>query len=139
MKTPAIIFTILLCLTISAAAQTSGKVFDNFDTSSGVTIMIPKPIVPVGAKEAAKRRKNAHGKWVVVVDDKLVKKTALARQTKNVGSVTGGLATRENPNATYSKLLMGSASQLKGFTTGDVLIDSYIVDSSHRYAIDPLL
>ena len=140
MKTSAIIFTILLSLSISAAAQTSGKVFDNFDTSRGVTIMIPTPIIPVGAKEAAKKRKkNAQGKWVVVVDDKLVKKTAQTKPVMNVASVTDGLATRENPNATYSKLLMGSASQLKGFTTGDVLIDSYIVDSSRRYAIDPLL
>jgi len=137
MKTPAIILTILLVSGISAFAQ--GKVFDNFDTASGVTIMIPKPIVPAGAKEAAKRRRNAQGKWVVVVDDKLVKKTAQVKKAIPTASVTDGLATRENPNATYSKLLMGSASQLKGFTTGDVLIDSYIVDSSRRYAIDPLL
>jgi hypothetical protein len=143
MKTSAIIFTILLYLNISAAAQTQGKVFDNFDTTRGVTIIIPAPIVPVGAKEAAlKRKKNAQGKWVVVVDDKLVKKTAQTKQTnpsKYVVAVTDGLASREMPRAEYNKLVMGTSSQLKGFTTGDVLIDSYIVDSSRRYAIDPLL
>ena len=138
MKSTLILSAILLCLTISAAGQTSGRTFDNFDTSLGVNVATPPPVVqPV--KAAVKKKRNAQGKWVVVADDKLVKKTALVTRTKNVGSVTDGLATRENPNATYSKLRMGSASQLKGFTTGDVLIDSYIVDSSRRYAIDPLL
>src|SRR2546421_10468141 len=107
---PAIFF----CLVTSAAAQTSPKIFDNFDTTRGVTILIPRPIVPVGAKEAAKRRKNAQGKWVVVFDDKLVKKTAQTRQA----AVTDGLATREMPRADYNKLIMATGSQLKGFTTG---------------------
>ena len=49
------------------------------------------------------------------------------------------LANREMPRAEYNKLLMGTASHMKGFTTGDVVIDSYIVDSSRRYGIDPLL
>jgi soluble lytic murein transglycosylase-like protein len=34
---------------------------------------------------------------------------------------------------------MSSGGSLKGFTTGDALIDSYIVDSAKRYGIDPLL
>jgi soluble lytic murein transglycosylase-like protein len=34
---------------------------------------------------------------------------------------------------------MGSSAGLKGFTTGNPLHDSYIVDSSRRYNIDPLL
>ncbi len=54
-------------------------------------------------------------------------------------SVSEGLADREMSNAQYSKLLMSSAANMHGFTTGDVLIDSYIVDSSRRYHIDPLL
>jgi soluble lytic murein transglycosylase-like protein len=35
--------------------------------------------------------------------------------------------------------MMASGSNLGGFTTGDLAIDSYIVDSSRRYSIDPLL
>jgi soluble lytic murein transglycosylase-like protein len=34
---------------------------------------------------------------------------------------------------------MSAGSSLGGFTTGDALIDSYIVESSIRYNIDPLL
>ncbi|MEP6786820.1 MAG: lytic transglycosylase domain-containing protein [Acidobacteriota bacterium] len=138
MKSTLILSATLLCLAISAAGQTA-RVFDNFDTSRGVSVAIPPPVL-MPVKAAVKKKRNAQGKWVVVVQDNLVKKTAqVTPTTKNVASVTDGLATRENPNATYSKLLMGSASQLKGFTTGDVLIDSYIVDSSRRFAIDPLL
>ncbi|MDH3494307.1 MAG: lytic transglycosylase domain-containing protein [Acidobacteriota bacterium] len=46
-------------------------------------------------------------------------------------------------NASYSssgkKLTMGSSKSMKGFSTGDIVIDSYIVESSRRYDIDPLL
>lgn len=54
-------------------------------------------------------------------------------------NVSEGLANREMPRAEYNKLTMGTASHMKGFTTGDLLIDSYIVDSSRRFRIDPLL
>ena len=37
------------------------------------------------------------------------------------------------------KTTMGVGKSLKGFSTGDELVDSYIVDSSRRYDIDPLL
>jgi len=54
----------------------------------------------------------------------------------NVGE---GLASRELSAREYNKLTMGTSSHMKGFTTGDLVIDSYIVDSSRRYRIDPLL
>jgi len=57
-----------------------------------------------------------------------------------VVKVTDGLAQREAtvfPNA--AKLAMGTSSSLKGFTTGNLMHDSYIVDSARRYGIDPLL
>lgn len=38
-----------------------------------------------------------------------------------------------------NRLNMGSVAGMRGFTTGDATIDSYIVDSSRRYNIDPLL
>ncbi|HEX3100554.1 MAG TPA: lytic transglycosylase domain-containing protein, partial [Pyrinomonadaceae bacterium] len=62
------------------------------------------------------------------------KKTA---SSKPVQSVSDGLASREGGLTT--KLVMGTSTQLKGFTTGDAVVDSYIVDSSRRYGIDPLL
>jgi hypothetical protein len=114
-------FTVVIfCLfSISAAAQNRARVFDNFDTSNG--IQVAAPTVPPIINNKPKQ---------------LVKKTA---QTKM--SVNDGLALKENSKASanYSKLLMSAGSSLKGFTTGSLEYDAYIVDSSKRYNIDPLL
>lgn len=56
--------------------------------------------------------------------------------------VSEGFADREISNYTASKaatLLSGTVSGMKGFTTGNPLHDSYIVESSRKYGIDPLL
>jgi soluble lytic murein transglycosylase-like protein len=129
MKPIALIPVLILLTAVSVSGQS--RTFDNFDTAAGVNVILPPP-PPVVAKTV--RKKNAQGKWVVVVEDKLVKKTAL---TKPVQSVSDGLASREGGLTT--KLVMGTSTQLKGFTTGDAVVDSYIVDSSRRYGIDPLL
>jgi len=128
-------FLVSLCcgLAVSGSAQNS-RTFDNFDTSVGVNVVKPPTQV---AKAVKTVRKRVNGKWVVVMTEPLVKKTV---SSKPVQSVADGLASREGAtpvNAT--KLVMGSSKELKGFTTGNVMIDSYIVDSSHRYSVDPLL
>lgn len=133
MKIPALSITAILVLTAAAFAQNSPRTFDNFDRSQGVTVYLPPP-PPMAERVVRKRGKN--GKWVVVKEDPLVKKTASTR----VASVADGLATREgsyNPNGT--RLAMGSSTHLKGFTTGNPQHDQYIVDSSRRYRVDPLL
>lgn len=136
--------TILLCLlsAVPAFAQQRPRFFDNFDTVRGVQVQRPE-FVPVGAKTPSKT-KNAVTTKYRASDKPLLKPTVLTskagtqqRQTRM--SVSEGLASREMSNAQYSKLLMSSAANMRGFTTGDVLIDSYIVDSSKRYGIDPLL
>lgn len=129
MKTIAMIAFSVACLANFAAGQGPGRVFDNFDTSVGVDVI--KPPVPVTPKVLRKR--NAQGKWVVIVQDKLVQKTG---QNKPSLGVTEGLAAREG---LITKLVMGTGTNLRGFTTGDPTVDSFIVDSSRRYSIDPLL
>ncbi len=62
-----------------------------------------------------------------------------AKVRKSNMSVSEGLSDRESPQPEYSRLSMSTASGLKGFTTGSTTIDSYILDSSRRYGIDPLL
>jgi hypothetical protein len=120
---------------ISSASAQTGKVFDNFDTAAGV--QVEKPAVAADAKPRTVR-KFRNGRWVQVpVNDKLVKKTA---QSRPVGSVEDSLALREPlPNGVANRLSMGNNTQLKGFTTGNPLYDLFIVESSRRYAIDPLL
>ena len=130
MKTPHIILTVLVLTVIPTFAQERQRFFDNFDTSRGVQVYIEN-FTPVGAKT-----KPALAAVKGPVSKKLVKKTA---QSQVRMSVTESLANREIPRAEYNRLTMGTASHMKGFTTGDLLIDSFIVDSSRRYGIDPLL
>ena len=122
MKTAYLVLTLLALTVVTGSAQT--RQFDNFDTMAGVRVHRDEQL-PVSVK-AAPVAKLTRGK-------KLVRKTGMSQM--NVGE---GLATR-SLTSSPTKLLMGTSSHLKGFTTGNPLIDSYIVDSSRRYSIDPLL
>ena len=113
-------YTAVICclLSVSAAAQNRARVFDNFDTTNGVKVTSPT-IPPISVSKPKQ----------------LVKKTA---QTKPSAQNTPVLKIN-GKDVNYSKFLMAGGSSLKGFTTGDLVIDSYILDSSKRYNIDPLL
>ena len=130
MSRSSLIILAILTLSVAASAQ---RVFDNFDRSQGVQVELP----PAPAPLPVTRRVKKNGRWMVITEDPLVKKTASSRPT---ASVSDGLATRErgyNPNGT--RLAMGTSTHLKGFTTGVPEHDLHIVDSSRRYRIDPLL
>ena len=137
MKKTYLLIIVLLCLAGSGYGQKAGpKTFDNFDRSQGVQVFLPP--VPLMAKFASKKGKRGrNSRMQVVVEDKLVKKTA---KTGSTVAVTEGLAQRESVTSLGGfKLAMGASSTLKGFTTGNPMHDSYIVESSRRYSIDPLL
>ncbi len=112
---------------MTAAAQNRSRIFDNFDTRSGVQIVTPtvQPMIAPAPK-------------------KLVKKTV---QVSPVGSrvkmnAKDGLGNKDlsRTPANFSKLLMGAnIAGMRGFTTGDFQIDSYISASCKRYNVDPLL
>ena len=115
--------TISCLLTVNSFAQTrERRVFDNFDTTGGVQIVLPPTPAPV----IAPTKNNPK---------KLVKKTA--QQTR--ANVQDGLGLQNVSTAPLNKLAMSAGNSLGGFTTGDALIDSYIVESRIRYNIDPLL
>lgn len=120
---------------VPAISQERSRVFDNFDTSRGVTVTNTS-FVPIAAKLKNTPSKLSSGK-------KLVQKTSQVRATPvNRMNVSEGLADREIANtsaANVPKFNMNASSGMKGFTTGSFLHDSYIVDSSRRYGIDPLL
>lgn len=122
MKRSHLILACLCFLSIPTFAQDRPRFFDNFDTSRGVQVYRPN----VAAAVTAKNTKNSQ---------KLVKKSGQSQARMNV---TESFA---KPEASYAResLRMGTATGMKGFTTGDATIDSYIVDSSRRYGIDPLL
>jgi len=115
---------ILCFLAVSSFAQTR-RTFDNFDTSQGVRVVTPTAVIPAVKTE----EKPAKGK-----NKRLVKKTSQVSPTMNVGDGYGVKNT-----AAYTQIILSSNKSLSGFTTGNATIDSYIVDSSKRYNIDPLL
>jgi hypothetical protein len=119
-KIPQII-VIASLLVLGTAAQTRTRLIDNFDLASGVRINTPPP-VPVSTPAPATK--------------KLVKKTSQRTMSMQdgVSFKDGGVS-----GSNLSKLAMSTGSSLSGFTTGNIVIDSYIVDSSIRYGIDPLL
>lgn len=110
----------VFCLPVTPIVAHAQRVFDNFDTARGVQVFTPAPVPVVEQKAKSK---------------KLVKKTVQQRM-----SVQDGLSLKNTAQtANYSKFLMSAGKSLGNFTTGDSVIDSYIVDSSRRYNIDPLL
>lgn len=133
-KAPLLIISLLAVL--PTFAQDGPRYFDNFDTARGVQVSRPEP-VPTAVKTKATATKSNTGK-------KLVQKTAAVTPKapqpaiRRMG-VSEGLADSELAGFATSKLAMGSSAGMKGFTTGNPLYDSFIVDSSRRYNIDPLL
>lgn len=109
-------FTAIFVIIVSQItfAQSRTRVFDNFDTSTGVQIVTPtvRPVV---------EEKKSNGKKPV-------------RKTSRSMNVRDGLGVRS-----YTKTIMASGRSMNGFTTGSPEIDSYIEESSRRYRIDPLL
>ena len=117
---PAIIFFGILAAS-SVSAQTRLRVFDNFDTTKGVQVVTPTVIKPSVVTSSRNRRQTR-------------------RTSQTTMSVQDGLSQpTATQTVTYIVTQMGSGKSLSGFTTGDATIDSYILASSRRYGIDPLL
>lgn len=111
---------VIFTFSIFTIAQTRSRVFDNFDTTQGVQVVSPAVAPIVNTKNKT--------------DKKLVKKTGQAKM-----SVEDGLSLKGNRYSNSSRLNMSAGTSMNGFTTGDAVIDSFIVESSKRYRIDPLL
>ena len=120
MKKTLLYLCVLGVLAVPTAAQRS-RTFDNFDTVRGVEI-----VTPTAAPSQFTNNK------------KLVKKTASVSQKTSSLKVNSVYQYNVQPFV-YSKLSMATGKSMNGFTTGDATIDSYIVNSSIRYNIDPLL
>lgn len=110
-----------------AYSQTPSRSLDNFDIAGGVTIQLPPP--PPAPPAPKTRRVKRNGKWVTVP-------VRSSNNVKKTASVSDGLATR---SMRPTRLMMGTGTNLRGFTTGNPLHDALIVESSIRYRIDPLL
>ncbi|MCA1555744.1 MAG: lytic transglycosylase domain-containing protein, partial [Acidobacteria bacterium] len=111
------VLVVAACATLTPA-QSSGRYHhDNFDIEGSVRIAaepIHAPSVAVGKAGRSARELTAFERANV-----RVKPTAYVRPT--------------------SSLPMHASASLDGFTTGDLKVDSYIVDSSKRHGVDPVL
>jgi Transglycosylase SLT domain len=112
------LFCLLALLCASPALAQNGYRYDNFDTRNGVRV----EDVPTAS---------------VLPPSKTVRRTA------HVNSSVAGASTAGRPaSLLYTQprgLGMAASRSLDGFTTGDARIDSYIVESSVRNGVDPVL
>ena len=154
MKISLLLPTIFLLSSVFAFGQERPRYFDNFDTSRGVQAQTPQPS-PAAANNKNAARTSASGSarkhylpsppsgdnYKHLVDTGPAPVIELVRKTAQVTmSMSDGYAQRDSyRSADAMRLIMGTGSHLKGYSTGDDLIDAYIVDSSRRYGIDPLL
>lgn len=114
-------YIFVLCfLSVAAFGQSRSRVFDNFDTAQGVKIATPTKTAAPTTESKTK---------------KSVKKTAQV----SMSSAEGVGSKAKVKLTSYSRITMARERSLGNFTTGNGKIDSYIVDSSRRYNIDPLL
>lgn len=144
MKKSHLLITFSLLTAIPAFSQERPRFFDNFDTSRGVQV-----VKPTYVQAAAATVSTPTGNTKVINGKRYLMPTAMSAPVKSPAgskntarttkmSVNEGFADREISSFS-GKLTMGSSAGLKGFTTGNPVFDSYIVESSRRYGIDPLL
>ena len=120
MKTiPAVFVLILLsCLTASARQNGPGAYrFDNFDVPGGVRVEKPEQ----AAAPAARTHKRL----------KLTARTVPS-------AVASAQPAAPRPSAAPA-LAMAAGTALEGFSTGDAGVDRFIVESSNRHGVDPVL
>ncbi|HQZ98106.1 MAG TPA: lytic transglycosylase domain-containing protein [Pyrinomonadaceae bacterium] len=148
--------SILICLLLAtpALSQDRPRFFDNFDTSHGVQVVKPAYIqtsAKGGPSASSVTYATPSGSTKLVNGKRYLMPTGMSapvnasKAKQNTRSsnmnVYEGLAEREGTSygTRSSAMSMGTNNGMKGFTTGNPEHDSYIVDSSRRYGIDPLL
>jgi soluble lytic murein transglycosylase-like protein len=104
-----LLFVLSLVLVVSTAAQTHQKNADNFDMANGIQLYSSDSETKSEPSQASNKKFQ--------IDSLSIQKNQLTAAVSNAPVV----------------------KSLGTFTTGDALIDSYIVDSCNRYDIDPLL
>ena len=111
------------CATL-ASAQTGARYYhDNFDIEGGVRIVAAEPNINLPPNAIKDQRSVGSSKRPLTPFEKAnvsVKPTAYAVRATNT-------------------LPMYVSKSLDGFTTGDSKVDTYIVDSSARHGVDPVL
>ncbi|HEX8354253.1 MAG TPA: lytic transglycosylase domain-containing protein [Pyrinomonadaceae bacterium] len=133
-KLPTLCALILFsCLNASAQQDGgNGYRFDNFDVPGGVSVETHAQPAPATRPRRALKL-TARG----------VPAPAAAAGKSAAAATPAALSSNAAPAAPAAapapSLRMAAASALDGFSTGDASVDGFIVDSSRRYGVDPLL
>jgi soluble lytic murein transglycosylase-like protein len=142
-----IVFLLLIAVAC-AGAQDHPRYYDNFETNSVVkinretsqaavdrqkTVSITSPIISKRLPSPAADRN------LPPVRRRLVKKTAQVTMTVYEGYAHLEVPIRSPRPIDNGLLNMAAGKYLGVYSTGNSLIDSYIVESSGRYSIDPML
>jgi soluble lytic murein transglycosylase-like protein len=109
------------CLSASAQQAANGYRFDNFDVPDGVRVEQPAPAI------AATRPRRAL---------KLTARTSTPTPATTSPALRSAATVAPAP---APSLLMAAGSALDGFSTGDANVDRFIVESSNRHGVDPVL
>ncbi len=154
MKKSHLTVLVSLLTVIPAFSQDRPRYFDNFDTSRGVQVVKPAYVPVVSKTTSATPTGNVkmlNGKrYLMPTGMATSAKAAPAKTTSNKTAsrvnpmnMSDSLANREIANYSVNRSsgpsMMGPIGGMKGFTTGSPVYDSYIVESSRKYGIDPLL
>lgn len=148
--------SILFCFfaAIPAVSQERPRYFDNFDTSHSVQVTKPSYVQSPtnGGSASPISYATPNGNTKIINGKRYLTPTTLSRPASSAAGskqsvrssdmgVSEGLADREAQNYRPSgaSVSMGMNNGMKGFTTGNPEFDSYIVTSSRKYGIDPLL
>ena len=114
---------LLVLFGTTALAQSQSYSIDNFDFRNGVRVEEAAPTTRIALQDPRRPKVRSSAKQTSAPSTEpssLVKPTILfADQPVNIVSV--------------------NASSLRGYTTGSAQVDSYLIDSSTRNGVDPLL
>jgi len=116
------ILVVAACATFASAQSGARSSLSNFDIEDGVRIAAEPIHAPSVAAAVAQGKAGRGGSRALTAFERAnvrVKPTAYVRPTNS------------RP--------MHAGAALDGFTTGDPKVDSYIVDSSARHGVDPVL
>ncbi|HJQ31775.1 MAG TPA: transglycosylase SLT domain-containing protein [Pyrinomonadaceae bacterium] len=126
------------CLTAAAQQPANGYRFDNFDVPGGVRVRQPEPAPAVRPRKALKLTARtvvpASNQNATAPASQTAANSAAAYQPFDLPASLSSPSqlAASTPPATVNKVL-------DGFTTGDALIDRFIVDSGTRNGVDPVL
>jgi soluble lytic murein transglycosylase-like protein len=114
---------LLSCLNASAQQAANGYRFDNFDVPGGVTVAAPAQ--SAHARKPGRLRLTART---------VTPAGAPAARPASAAATPAALRPAAPPS-----LPMADGTALDGFSTGDGNVDRFIVDSSRRHGVDPVL